>query len=345
MDVAEFDYDLPQDRIAQRPVRPRERARMLIVAKDRLEDRIFRELPELLEPDDLLIFNDTRVIAARLAGVRHAKRGTAKIEVTLNRPLADGAWSAFAKPARRLRAGDILDFGELEAVVESVGEGGEVQLRFPLHDAELFAALGRVGQTPIPPYIGRAPDDADRNDYQTVFARVPGAVAAPTAGLHFDTGTLASLHARSVAWTDVTLHVGAGTFLPVTAADTADHRMHPEWGEIGEAAAAAMEKTRGAGGRLVAVGTTVLRLLESAVDANGAIQPFRGDTSVFLTPGHRFRTADLLLTNFHLPRSTLFMLVCAFAGTERMQAAYRHAIGGRYRFYSYGDCCLLAHAP
>ena len=342
MDVARFDFDLPADRIAQRPVRPRGRARMLVVREDRFEDCFIADLAMHLQSGDLILFNDTRVIPARLSGFRRAERGTAKIEITLNRPLDGGMWSAFAKPARRLRAGDDLDFRELDAAVVRIGEGGEVYLRFPMPNAELFVTLNRVGQTPTPPYLGRPADDADKTDYQTLFARTAGAVAAPTAGLHFDNSALASLTVRGVAWTFVTLHVGAGTFLPMDAGDTADHRMHPEWGEISEAAAALIEKTRTAGGRLVAVGTTVLRLMESAVDANGVIQPFRGETSLFLTPGHKFRTANMLLTNFHLPRSTLFMLTCAFAGTDRMHAAYRHAINtSGYRFYSYGDCCLL----
>ena len=345
MDVREFDFDLPAERIARRPARPRDGARLLVVRGGTLEDRSVRDLPGLLRPGDVLACNDTRVIPARLKGQRVAERGTAAIEVTLNRSTGGGAWSAFAKPARRLRPGDALEFGGLAAVVAARGEGGEVTLRFDAADAEIIAALDRVGAVPLPPYLGRPADDADRGDYQTVYARAPGAVAAPTAGLHFTPELLAALSARGIPQVFLTLHVGAGTFLPVTASDTRDHRMHPEWGEVPLAAVDTLNAARSAGGRWVAVGSTALRLLETAADDNERLRPFAGNTDIFLTPGHRFRTADVLLTNFHLPRSTLFMLVCAFAGTATMHAAYRHAIASAYRFYSYGDACLLFRDP
>ncbi|MDA1132532.1 MAG: tRNA preQ1(34) S-adenosylmethionine ribosyltransferase-isomerase QueA [Proteobacteria bacterium] len=344
MDVSGFDFELPSGQIASRPVRPRSVARMLVVERDRLRDRHIGDLADELTAGDLLVFNDTRVIPARLFGVRRAARGTANVELMLNRQLPDGSWSALAKPARKLRDGDALELDGLQAEVTGRGPRGEVLLRFSLSGPNLLAALERVGRTPIPPYLGREADAADRADYQTVFAREPGAVAAPTAGLHFDDDAVAAFAARGIGAAFVTLHVGAGTFLPVSAADTDDHVMHPEWGCISKWAAEQINDTRAAGGRLVAVGTTVLRLLESAVDAGGAVRRFAGETSIFLTPGHRFRTASLLLTNFHLPRSTLFMLVCAFAGTARMHAAYRHAIESGYRFYSYGDACLLESA-
>lgn len=341
MDVAEFDFGLPPGQIASRPVRPRTMARMLVVGREDTRDRRIGDLADELTAGDLLVFNDTRVIPARLLGVRRAPRGAAKVELMLNRQMPDGTWSALAKPARRLRDGDALELDGLRAEVAGRGPRGEVLLRFALSGPDLLAALENAGRTPIPPYLGREADAADRADYQTVFAREPGAVAAPTAGLHFDNDALATFAARGIGAAFVTLHVGAGTFLPVTANDTDDHVMHPEWGCISERAAEQINDTRAGGGRLVAVGTTVLRLLESAVDAGGAVRRFAGETSIFLTPGHRFRTANLLLTNFHLPRSTLFMLVCAFAGTGRMHRAYRHAIETGYRFYSYGDACLL----
>lgn len=341
MHVSEFDFDLPSVRIARRPARPRDSARLLVVGEHALEDRGIADLQDLLRPGDVLVCNDTQVIPARLMGRRVAARGTASIEVTLNRPAEDRTWSALAKPARRLRPGDALKFGGLDATVAERGEGGEVTLRFDATDADLFAVLSHIGETPLPPYLGRAADDADHTDYQTVFARTPGAVAAPTAGLHFTPELLASLSTRGILQVFLTLHVGAGTFLPVTAEDTRKHRMQPEWGEMTEAVADTLNVARAAGGRWVAVGSTALRLLETAADENGHLRSFTGDTDIFLTPGHRFRTADVLLTNFHLPRSTLFMLVCAFAGTANMHAAYRHAIASGYRFYSYGDACLL----
>lgn len=339
MRVDLFDFDLPAHLIADRPAVPRDAARLLEVGAT-LRDHVVRDLPALLQPGDLLVFNDTRVIPARLFG----RRGTAGIEVTLHKWVAAARWRAFARPARKLKPGDVVAFDEgLSATVTDKGEGGEVELVFDRGGAELMAALAAVGRMPLPPYIKRpgGADERDRADYQTIFAARDGAVAAPTAGLHFTPELLAALDARGVARVAVTLHVGAGTFLPVKAEDTKDHVMLAEVGEIGAAAMAAIDRAREAGGRIVAVGTTSLRLLESAVDERGNVRPFAGDTDLFITPGYRFKAADLLLTNFHLPRSTLFMLVCAFSGIDRMKAAYEHAKAVRYRFYSYGDCCLL----
>jgi S-adenosylmethionine:tRNA ribosyltransferase-isomerase len=339
MRVDIFDFDLPSALIAERPAVPRDSARLLEVAAD-LRDRIVRDLPALLRPGDLLVFNDTRVIPARLFG----RRGAAGVEVTLHKCLAADRWRAFARPARKLKPGDAIVFDRgLSATVAEKGEGGEVELAFDRGGADLMAALTEVGRMPLPPYIKRAAgaDERDCADYQTIFAAKDGAVAAPTAGLHFTPALLAALEAGGIARVAVTLHVGAGTFLPVKAEDTKDHVMHAELGVIDAAAAAAVAQTRAAGGRIVAVGTTSLRLLETAADESGRIRPFSGDTNLFITPGYRFKAVDLLLTNFHLPRSTLFMLVCAFAGLDRMKAAYEHAKAAGYRFYSYGDCCLL----
>jgi S-adenosylmethionine:tRNA ribosyltransferase-isomerase len=342
MRLEEFDFPLPADRIAQRPARPRDGARLLVVRPDdpAFEDRIVRDLPGLLRPGDLLVVNDTKVLPTRLRG----RRGTVAVEATLIQPDgAAGQWWALAKPGRRLRAGDRIDFAPgLAARVTAKAEDGRILLDFGCDAESLAAALHAHGAAPLPPYIRRAaPDPRDREDYQTVYAERPGAVAAPTAGLHFTPGLLDALAAAGIGRTAITLHVGAGTFLPVKAERIADHRMHAERGEIGTAAARAIEQTRAAGGRIVAVGTTALRLLESAPDPDGRVRPWAGETALFITPGFRFRVADLLLTNFHLPRSTLFMLVCAFAGIERMHAAYRHALEGNYRFYSFGDGCLL----
>lgn len=340
MKTADFDFDLPPDRIAQRPARPRDSARLLVVEEHALFDRTIRDLPGLLRPGDLMVFNDTRVIPALL----EARRGAAKVSLNLHRRTGDDAWTAFARPAKKLKAGDRLDCGDgLEAEVLS-RDAGTVALRFSLGGAALAAALGRVGRMPLPPYIKRpaGPQAEDRQDYQTMFARRDGAVAAPTAGLHFTPELMTALQARGIGIVTLTLHVGAGTFLPVTAEDTRDHRMHAEWGEITAASARSVNEARDRGGRIVAVGSTSLRLLESAADDGGAIRPFAGETDIFITPGYRFRTAELMLTNFHLPRSTLFMLVAAFAGLERMRAAYAHAVASGYRFYSYGDACLLS---
>jgi S-adenosylmethionine:tRNA ribosyltransferase-isomerase len=340
MRVDDFDFELPRERIAARPAEPRDAARLLEVRADRLRDHVFRDLPGLLAPGDLLVFNDTKVIPARLVG----RRGEARIEATLHKREGPGRWRAFARPAKRLKPGDRIAFaGDLEAEVAAKGEAGEVTLDFAIDDAALMTSLESHGAMPLPPYIPRkgGPDARDRADYQTVYAAREGAVAAPTAGLHFTQELLDALEAAGVGATFVTLTVGAGTFLPVKTERVADHVMHAEWGEVSEAAARAIAETRAAGGRIVAVGTTSLRLLESAVGADGAVAPFEGETEIFITPGYRFRAADLLITNFHLPRSTLFMLVAAFSGLTRMKAAYAHAIAEGYRFYSYGDACLL----
>ncbi|MDE2006449.1 MAG: tRNA preQ1(34) S-adenosylmethionine ribosyltransferase-isomerase QueA [Rhodospirillales bacterium] len=344
MQLSDFDFHLPPERIAQHPARPRDAARLLHVGAV-LRDLAVRELPDLLRPGDILVSNDTRVIPAQLS----ARRGAARIGITLDRSLADGTWHALARNARRLRPGDRLVFdgaADFAATVAACEKGGAVRLAFDRRDEALAAALREAGSLALPPYIARpsGPTAADAADYQTVFARREGAVAAPTAGLHFTPRLLDALDARGVRRVTVTLHVGAGTFLPVREGDVAHHRMHPEWGEIDATAAAAIEAARAGGGRVVAVGTTSLRLLETAAAGDGSVRPFAGETDLFILPGFRFRAADLLLTNFHLPRSTLFMLVSAFAGTARMRAAYAHAIAAGYRFYSYGDACLLERA-
>jgi S-adenosylmethionine:tRNA ribosyltransferase-isomerase len=339
MKVAEFDFELPPERIAQHPVVPRDAARLLEVGKA-LTDRVVTDLPRLLQPGDLLVYNDTRVIKARLYG----KRGATSVGITLHKASGDGVWQAFARPARKLRAADVVDFAPgFSAEVLGKGEGGEVTLRFGLGPRELMAALDRHGHMPLPPYIKRTAnmDAADVADYQTVWGIRPGAVAASTAGFHFTPRLLDALEKAGIGRTAVTLHVGAGTFLPVKVADTEDHRMHAEWGEIGTDTVAAIEAARRRGGRIVSVGTTALRALETVSRQDGALRPWSGETDLFITPGFRFRVVDMLLTNFHLPRSTLFMLVAAFAGLERMKRAYAHAIAQGYRFYSYGDCCLL----
>jgi S-adenosylmethionine:tRNA ribosyltransferase-isomerase len=346
MRVDLFDFVLPDDLIAQRPVHPRDSARLLDVAPDGLHDRTVRDLPALLHRGDLLVFNDTKVIPARLIGMRLAAAGRQDIavEALLIRHLGLGRWLSFARPAKRLRPGDALTFaGRLGAMVEAKNEDGSIVLAFDTTGPAFLAALERGGAVPLPPYIrGGVADAQDRADYQTLFARYDGSVAAPTAGLHFTPELMASLAAAGVATAGVTLHVGAGTFQPVRADDTDAHIMHAEWGEVPEATARAVEATRAAGGRIVSIGTTSLRLLESvARDHDGAVKAWNGETDIFIVPGFRFRAVDLLLTNFHLPRSTLFMLVAAFAGLKRMKQAYAHAIGERYRFYSYGDCCLL----
>jgi S-adenosylmethionine:tRNA ribosyltransferase-isomerase len=341
MRVELFDFELPPALIAQRPAVPRDAARLLVVEGEGLRDRAVRDLPALLQPKDLLVFNDTRVLPVRLWG----RRGEAAVEVTLIEPLGGSRWRAFARPARKCRPGDRLDFAaDFAATVEGRGEGGEITLASSVEGAAFAALLERVGAMPLPHYIRRprGGDVRDRADYQTLFARHAGAVAAPTAALHFTPALMAALADAGIAHTFITLHVGAGTFLAVTAADTEGHEMHAERYAIPEEAALAVNRTRAAGGRVVAVGTTVLRTLESAADEAGRIHAGAGSTRLFITPGYRFKTVDLLLTNFHLPRSTLFMLVCAFSGMERMRRAYAHAIHERYRFYSYGDACLLA---
>ncbi|HZZ90165.1 MAG TPA: tRNA preQ1(34) S-adenosylmethionine ribosyltransferase-isomerase QueA, partial [Caulobacteraceae bacterium] len=344
MRLSDFDFALPPERIALRPASPRDRARLLVVgAGGAFADRLVRDLPEQLRPGDALVFNDTRVIPARLRGVRRREDGAVSVEATLHRRLSPSRWSAFVKPGRRLAPGDRIAFGEaadracllsaLEATVVEKGDGGEVILAFDLAGPDLDIAIAASGAMPLPPYIAsrRAEDERDLTDYQTIYARADGSVAAPTAGLHFTPELMALLEARGVSRHFVTLHVGAGTFLPVKTDDVAEHRMHAEAGEVSAPAAAALNAVCAAGGRIVAVGTTALRLLESAVDEAGEIRPFSGETSIFITPGYRFRTAAALMTNFHLPRSTLFMLVSAFSGLERMRGAYAHAIAAGYR--------------
>jgi S-adenosylmethionine:tRNA ribosyltransferase-isomerase len=356
MRVDEFDFHLPPERIALSPASPREAARLLVLDEDgRVADRRIADLPGFLRPGDAVVVNDTRVIAARLSGVRVRGEAVARIEATLIKRIDASRWRALVRPARKLEPGERIRFGEasesmacllgaLDAEVEEKGADGEVLLTFAFHGAALDEAIERLGETPLPPYIAarRAPKLSDRADYQTVFADEPGAVAAPTAGLHFTPELLAGVAARGASLHKVTLHVGAGTFLPVKADDVSDHAMHAEWGRIDASTAAALNEARGRGGRIVAIGTTSLRLLESAADPAGLIQPFAGETSIFITPGYRFRAVDALLTNFHLPRSTLFMLACAFSGLEPVKRAYAHAIDTGYRFYSYGDACLLA---
>jgi S-adenosylmethionine:tRNA ribosyltransferase-isomerase len=343
MRTADFDFELPPELIADEPARPRDAARLLDVG-DALVDRHVRDLPDLLNPGDLLVYNDTRVIPARLTG----KRGEVKVEATLHKREGADTWHVFAKPGKRLRVGDTIAFApDLSAQVMEKREAGDIALRFSVAGGELMAALHRYGVMPLPPYI-RRPDGAsakDAEDYQTVFAAREGAVAAPTAGLHFTPDLLARLEAQGIRRVPLTLHVGAGTFLPVKVDDIRDHRMHAEWGEISNETARAIAETRAAGGRIVSIGTTSLRLLETAAADDGTLAPFSGDTDIFITPGYRFKIVDLLLTNFHLPRSTLFMLVSAFAGMERMRAAYAHAISSGYRFYSYGDTSLIGRAP
>jgi S-adenosylmethionine:tRNA ribosyltransferase-isomerase len=340
MRVDRFDFALPRDLIAAHPKRPRDAARLLVVGA-RLEDRVIRDLPGLLRAGDILVFNDTKVIPARLHG-RLADTG-GRVELLLLRDLGRDRWRALGKPAKKLTPGRRVDCGGLLAEIAAKREDGEVELAFDRSGRALARALARVGIMPLPPYIERpdAGDPRDRRDYQTIFARTAGAVAAPTAGLHFTRRLLAGLAGRGIKHTRVTLHVGAGTFLPVKVADTDDHAMHAEWGAVSAAAARSVNAARAAGGRVVAVGTTSLRLLETAAAADGRVAPFAGETDLFIVPGYRFKAVDLMLTNFHLPRSTLFMLVAAFAGLERMHAAYAHAIARRYRFFSYGDACLL----
>ncbi|MCW5725389.1 MAG: tRNA preQ1(34) S-adenosylmethionine ribosyltransferase-isomerase QueA [Maricaulaceae bacterium] len=351
MRVSDFDFELPEELIALRPARPRDSARLLhVCAAGGLHDRAVLDLPAILRPGDLLVLNDTRVIPAALTGRRPARAegggGDAKITVNLHRREAPDAWRAFVKPAKRLRVGDRVVFGGVEAQVKGKEEGGEALLLFDRAGAALDAAIRAAGAPPLPPYIAgrRAPDAGDASDYQTVFADREGSVAAPTAGLHFTERLFAALAESGVRTARVTLHVGAGTFLPVKGEDTADHRMHAEWFELGEAAAQAVNAARAEGRRVIPVGTTALRTLESCADAAGRVQARAGETDIFITPGYRFRVTDALLTNFHLPRSTLFMLVSALAGLAVMKRAYVHAIENKYRFYSYGDACLIEKA-
>ncbi len=339
MRVDAFDFALPPERIASAPASPRESARLLHIAEDRLADRYVRDVPGLLTPGDVLVLNDTRVIPARLYG----RRGEARIELLLHKPRPDGAWSAFARPAKRLKPGDFITISEdFELCVEEKTPSGEIIVSHGYKAAHFFRLLEQHGHTPLPPYIAR-PQGAspkDRADYQTCYAARDGSVAAPTAGLHFTPTLLAAIRDRGVHTAHVTLHVGGGTFLPVKAEDTGEHIMHSEWGEVTPETVEIIETAKTKGGRVMAVGTTSLRILESAA-SSGRLAAFSGETDIFITPGYRFRVADRLMTNFHLPRSTLFMLVSAFCGLERMQQAYRHAIAQEYRFYSYGDACLL----
>jgi S-adenosylmethionine:tRNA ribosyltransferase-isomerase len=357
MQLADFDFELPDECIALRPAAPRDSARLLLVEPGRpLEDVHVRDLPGLLRAGDILVLNDTRVIPARLKGVRSREESRVAVQATLHRRLSPHVWTAFMRPGKKLAVGDRVSFGEatdracvlgsLDATVKDKGEGGEVTLAFDLSGPDLDAAIAERGAMPLPPYIAakRAEDAQDRADYQTVYAEEDGSVAAPTAGLHFTPELFARLAEAGVETAFVTLHVGAGTFLPVKTEDLAEHRMHAEWGEVDPATAGKLNAARAAGGRIVCVGTTSLRLLESATGEDGVVRPFLDETAIFITPGYRFRAADGLMTNFHLPKSTLFMLVSAFAGLEAMRAAYAHAIATGYRFYSYGDASLLWRA-
>ena len=355
-----FDFDLPTDRIALRPASPRDSARLLMVRPGQspeLEDRQISDLADLLRPGDCLVVNDSKVIAARLRGRRIGRGATEpEIEATLHQRIDGSHWKAFVKPAKKLNVGDNLRFGtegrvcflgELDAQVSQKDEGGEITLSFSFHGSVLDQAIAERGEMPLPPYIAsrRPPDDQDRADYQTLFADPEGSVAAPTAGLHFTENLLARLKACGIGLHKVTLHVGAGTFLPVKADDIENHKMHAEFGSVSRETTDALNAARAQGGRIVAVGSTALRLLETAAGEDGKLQAFAGETAIFITPGYRFRAADLMLTNFHLPRSTLFMLVAAFSGLDVMKRAYAHAIAAGYRFYSYGDACLLYPQP
>lgn len=357
MKLSSFDFDLPEENIALRPAVPRDSARLLLVEPGgRLSDLSVRDLPGLLRAGDALVFNDTRVIAARLSGVRVRGEHRTAVEATLLKRIDANRWTALMKPGKRLAVGDRVLFGHadtevceaerLDATVEHKADDGQIRLAFDLAGVDLDLAIAAHGHMPLPPYIAaKRPEDArDDTDYQTVYARVQGSVAAPTAGLHFTDRLLAALTERGVSQHFVTLHVGAGTFLPVKTDDVSEHKMHAEWGEVSAKTAQALNAVRAAGGRIVCVGTTALRLLESAAAEDGIVGPFMDDTAIFITPGYRFRAADGLMTNFHLPKSTLFMLVSAFAGTDVMRGAYAHAIASGYRFYSYGDASLLWRA-
>jgi S-adenosylmethionine:tRNA ribosyltransferase-isomerase len=360
MRLSDFDFDLPEDRIALRPAEPRDAARLLVVRPGQaLADHVVRELPDFLRPGDALVFNDTRVIPARLSGLREGRTtgggdgAPVAVEATLHRRVSPSRWSAFMRPGKRLKVGDRVAFGSrddraceldrLDATIAEKHEGGEVLLAFDLSGPDLDIGIVRHGDMPLPPYIAakRGEDERDRADYQTVYAREDGSVAAPTAGLHFTPDLLERLKTKGVSLHFVTLHVGAGTFLPVKTDEVSEHKMHAEFGEVSAQVADALNAVRAAGGRIVCVGTTSLRLLESATGEDGVVRPFADETAIFITPGYRFRAADVLMTNFHLPKSTLFMLVSAFAGQATMRAAYEHAISTGYRFYSYGDGSLL----
>ena len=346
MKLDDFDFDLPEELIATRPAKPRSSARLLHAVGDSFRNMHVHDLPDLLGPGDRLILNDTKVIPARLFGRRWRDsaqgRVSAKIEVTLLEPQADGSWSALAKPLRKLAPGESVDF-DAGLSAEVVGLEGGLRLRFNLAGEAFDAALNQAGAMPLPPYIAakRPADSQDKDDYQTIWARNQGAVAAPTASLHFDEPLIEALKARGVSFTFVTLHVGAGTFLPVTVEDVTTHRMHAEWGEVTETAAAEMNASRAAGGRIIPVGTTALRLIETAACEDGSMQAWQGDTDIFIYPGYRFRITDGLMTNFHLPKSTLLMLVSALMGEETIKSLYNHAVAEKYRFFSYGDASLL----
>ncbi|MGL5447733.1 MAG: tRNA preQ1(34) S-adenosylmethionine ribosyltransferase-isomerase QueA [Rhabdaerophilum sp.] len=355
--LADFDYDLPDTRIALHPVSPRDHSKLLVMGQGAMQDRVFQDLPELLQPGDLLVFNDTKVIPARLLGQRIRDENRVAIEALLLKRLDSSRWTAFAKPGKRLKIGDRVAFGSdirgcaaisLTGTIASKLEEGIVEIAFDRDGADLDEAIALAGAMPLPPYIlearrriGESESDVDSTDYQTVFARNDGAVASPTASLHFTPALIEKLTAKGIGHAFLTLHVGAGTFLPVKADAISDHKMHSEWGEISVVTAKRINETREKGGRVVAVGTTVCRLLESAADEKGLVQPFLGETEIFIRPGHHFRAVDGLITNFHLPKSTLLMLVSAFAGYVPMRSAYAHAISNGYRFYSYGDSSLL----
>ncbi len=350
MKTSDFDYELPSDRIALEPADPKESARLLVIADDQLLDRHIRDLPDLLRPGDVLVLNDTKVIPARLTGTRPPRQPNgqpASIEVTLHKANDGLEWAAFAKPAKRLTPGDVVQFhANLSATVTGKKDGGEVTLVFDGDTTDLMTRIHHAGTMPLPPYIAskRSPNESDLRKYQTAYARVEGAVAAPTAGLHFSDAMLDRLRREGIEFAFLTLHVGAGTFLPVKVDDVADHKMHSEWGDLSTETANQLNAARQQGRRLIAVGTTSLRLLETAVDRSGTFVPFHGDTDIFITPGYEILSADLLMTNFHLPKSTLLMLIYAFGGGERMKRAYHHAIENNYRFYSYGDACLIERA-
>jgi S-adenosylmethionine:tRNA ribosyltransferase-isomerase len=344
--LSDFDFDLPEGLIATRPAKPRSSARLLLAEGDRISDRRVTDLVEILRPGDRLVLNDTKVIPARLSGQRFRTGAegetSARIEVTLLEPKADGSWAVLLKPLKKIRDGEVIVFSADLSAALAGREEGQGLLQFNLSGEDFDAALAEAGAMPLPPYIAalRAPDEADKSDYQTVWARNSGAVAAPTASLHFDQPLLEALRAKGVEFTHVTLHVGAGTFLPVKVDDIREHKMHAEWGEVTPQAAEEILSTKRAGGRVIPVGTTALRLIESAA-RDGALKPWRGDTDIFITPGFEFKVADGLMTNFHLPKSTLMMLVSALMGVERIKAIYAHAISGGYRFFSYGDASLL----
>ncbi|QQA41397.1 tRNA preQ1(34) S-adenosylmethionine ribosyltransferase-isomerase QueA [Pelagovum pacificum] len=342
MKLSDFDFELPEELIAVRPARPRSSARLLLAEGDGIADRHVYDLPDILRPGDRLVLNDTKVIPARLSGLRRRGEAEARIEVTLLEPRPGGLWTALVKPLRKWKEGEVVTFSpELSATLEG-REDEQALISFNLEGEDFDAALAQAGSMPLPPYIAakRPADDADKADYQTIWAEHPGAVAAPTASLHFDDAVMKALEARGVNFTHVTLHVGAGTFLPVKVDDIRDHKMHAEWGEVTDRAAGEIAATKAEGGLVIPVGTTALRLIESAA-TSGAILPWQGETDIFITPGFRFNVADGLMTNFHLPKSTLMMLVSALMGVEHIRAIYAHAIHENYRFFSYGDASLL----